>query len=124
MSSVITITQNEKVVEAYRSKIDLEVLPLINGHLLNEEDLIIQNHIRELMCLDKTTLNIKLLDPDFLISVFSHLKSLEADGLIKVDGGDITVTTKGNLFIRNICAALDAKLFKKQIGQHTFSKAI
>ncbi len=116
--------QNEKVAETYQNKIDLGILPLVNGHLLNEEDLIIHNHIHELMCLNKTTLNTKLFDPDFLTAALSKLKSLEADGLVKVDGDAINVTTKGNLFIRNICAAIDAQLFKKQISTHTFSKAI
>jgi oxygen-independent coproporphyrinogen III oxidase len=116
--------QNEKVVEAYQNKIGLGIFPLVNGHLLNEEDIIIQHNIGELMCLNKTTLNINSFDPDFLITVFSKLKSLEADGLVKVKGAAINVTTKGNLFIRNICAALDAQLFKKQSGQYTFSKAI
>ena len=116
--------QNEKVAETYQNKINLGILPLVNGHLLNEEDLIIHNHIHELMCLNKTILNTKLFDPDFLTAALSKLKSLEADGLVKVDGDAINVTTKGNLFIRNICAAIDAQLFKKQISTHTFSKAI
>ncbi len=48
--------QNEKVVEEYEAKINSGSLPLVNGHLLNEEDLTIQNYIHELMCLNKTTL--------------------------------------------------------------------
>ena len=116
--------QNEKVVETYQNKIGLGILPLVNGHLLNEEDVIIQNHIHELMCLDKSKLNIKSLDPDFLTTAFSKLKSLEADGLVMVEGATINVTSKGNLFIRNICASIDAQQFKKQMSQQTFSKAI
>ncbi len=116
--------QNEKVVEDYNKKIGEGKLPLVNGHLLDEEDIIIQNNIHELMCLNKTTLEVKSLDLDFVISAFSKLTSLQADGLVTVDGATIHVTSKGKLFIRNICAATDAQLFKKQIGQLTFSKAI
>jgi len=116
--------QNEKVVEAYENKINEGILPLENGHLLNEEDMIIQQHIHELMCLNKTTLNSKSLDHDFLISAFPKLRTLEEDGLLNLDQDTIHVTTKGKLFIRNICAAIDAQLNKKQISQHTFSKAI
>ena len=116
--------QNEKVVEAYENKIDLGILPLENGHLLDEEDMIIQNHIHELMCLNKTKVNTRSLDPDFLISAFSKLKILEEDDLVIVDGNSIHVTVKGKLFIRNICAAIDAQLYKKQISTQTFSKAI
>jgi len=116
--------QNEKVVEEYEAKVNSGILPLVNGHLLNKEDLIVQNYIHELMCLNKTTLHKKLHDPDFLISVLSKLTSMEADGLVNLGGDAISVTLKGRLFIRNICAAFDAHLFKKEIAGHTFSKAI
>jgi oxygen-independent coproporphyrinogen III oxidase len=117
-------TQNEKVVEDYEAKINSGNFPLVNGHLLNEEDLLIQKYIQELMCLNKTTLHRELHDPDFLISVSSKLTSMEADGLVTIDGDEINVTVKGRLFIRNICAAFDAYLFKKEIKGQTFSKAI
>ena len=117
-------SQNEKLVEGYQHTLAQGVLPLANGHLLNEEDIIIQQHIHELMCLNKTMLNTKSLDKDFLVSVFSKLKILEADGLVKVDGDVIYVTAKGKLFIRNICAAIDAQLYKKQFSQQTFSMAV
>jgi oxygen-independent coproporphyrinogen-3 oxidase len=116
--------QNEKVVEAYENKIAQGILPLENGHLLDEEDIIIQQYIHELMCLNKTTLDINSLDPDFLISAFSKLKTLDEDGLVIVDENTIHVTSKGKLFIRNICAAIDAQLYRKQISTRTFSKAI
>ncbi len=123
-ASQYAFVQNEKVVEDYQDKISSGILPLVNGHLLNDEDLIIQNHIHELMCLNKTILNTKSLDKDFLITAFSKLENLEADGLVKVVGDAIRVSAKGKLFIRNICAAIDAKLFKKQISHQAFSKAI
>ena len=116
--------QNEKVVEEYNKKINEGKLPFVNGHLLDEEDIMIQNNIHELMCLNKTTLDVQSLDPDFVTSAFSKLISLQADGLVTVDGATIHVTSKGKLFIRNVCAAIDAQLFKKQITQLTFSKAI
>ena len=116
--------QNEKVVETYQDNITLGVLPLVNGHLLTEEDLIIQDHIHELMCLDKTTFNTRSLNPDFLGTAFSKLRALESDNLVKVDGNSIHVTKEGRLFIRNICSAVDLQLFGKEIVQRTFSKAI
>ena len=116
--------QNEKVVEAYEDKINSGILPLVNGHLLNEEDLVIQNNIHELMCLNRTMLNAQSLDKDFITFAFAKLQSLQQDGLVIVDGEKIEVTVKGNLFIRNICAAIDAQLFKKEMRLQTFSKAI
>ena len=116
--------QNEKVIEDYEAKINSGNLPLVNGHLLNEEDLLIQNYIHELMCLNKTTLHKELHDVDFLTNILSKLSSLEADGLVEIDEDVINVTSKGRLFIRNICAAVDAYLFNKEMKVQTFSKAI
>ncbi len=116
--------QNEKVVEDYEAKINAGILPLVNGHLLSKDDLVIQNHIHELMCLNKTMLHDEAYDIDFLTSILSRLSSLEADGLLQIEDNVITVTEIGRLFIRNICAAFDAYLFKKDMAVQTFSKAI
>ena len=116
--------QNEKVVEDYEAKINSGVLPIVNGHLLNEEDGVIQNYIHELMCMNKTMLQDEMHDIDFLTSILSRLSSLAADGLVEAEDNVITVTEKGKLFIRNICAAFDAYLFKKDMAAQTFSKAI
>ncbi len=48
----------------------------------------------------------------------------KTDGFINLEGDVISVTEKGRLFIRNICAAFDAYLFKKGLAGQTFSKAI
>ena len=116
--------QNEKVIEDYEAKINSGIFPLVNGHLLSDEDLLIQNYIHEFMCLNKTTLHKELHDIDFLTSILSKLSSLEADGLVAIDESVLHVTAKGRLFIRNICAAVDAYLFKKEMTVQTFSKAI
>lgn len=116
--------QNEKEVELYQEKINLGVLPLVNGHLLNEEDLVIRKKILELMCDSKTSLHKELVNADFKEHVFSKLQMLEEDGLVTIDNDDIQVTKKGNSFIRNISAALDIKLWKNESGAKTFSKAI
>ena len=116
--------QNEKVVEAYEEKINSGILPLVNGHMLTGEDLVIQNNIHELMCQGRTLLNANLLNADFLASSFSKLKKLKEDGLAEVMGNVIFVTAKGGLFIRNICAAIDARIYNNQLTAQTFSKAI
>ena len=116
--------QNEKVVEDYEAKINSGSLPLVNGHVLNEEDLVIQNYIHELMCLNKTTLHKEMHDVDFIIHIYSKLVAMQDDGFINLEGDVVSVTEKGRLFIRNICAAFDAYLFKKELSGQTFSKAI
>ena len=116
--------QNEKVVEDYEEKINRGILPLVNGHLLNEEDIIIRKKMLELICENKTSLNKKLLAHDFLENALSKLHALEADGLVTIDEENIRVTANGNSFIRNISAAIDARLWRKDKGANAFSKAI
>jgi len=97
---------------------------LVNGHLLSSEDIIIRKNILELMCENETILDNKLLGHDFIISAFSRLQELEADGLVTVDEANIHVTSKGKSFIRNICVAIDARLWREHKDVNTFSKAI
>lgn len=116
--------QNEKVVEAYEEKINQGILPLINGHKLSEEDLILRKNILELMCENKTNLDSESLNPAFISSAFQKLAELEKDGLVNINGKNIEVTTKGNSFIRNIIAAIDIQLWRDTKNVNTFSKAI
>ncbi len=116
--------QNEKEVEAYEEKISRNEFPLVHGHLLNQEDLVIRLKILQLMCQNETLLNNPLLEPAFVETAFSKLNELEQDGLVILDGRKISVTPKGMSFIRNISAAIDAQLWRKEIGVPTFSKAI
>jgi len=99
--------QNEKTVEVYMEKIDQGVLPLVNGHVLSEKDIIIRKNILELMCENKTRLDSDLLEPRFIHDAFSRLENLAADDLVVINKTNICVTTRGRSFIRNIIAAID-----------------
>lgn len=116
--------QNEKEVEVYEEKVNQGILPIVHGHLLNEEDVVIRKKILELMCENQTNLNTEALDPEFVKEAFAKLKQLQEDGLVMVNDKHIAVTPEGSSFIRNISAAIDAQLWRKQISGNTFSKAI
>jgi len=116
--------QNEKVVEAYTDKINQGKLPLVNGHLLSREDIIIRKNILELMCENKTRLDDKLLAPEFIKSALSKLRELQADGLVTIHKTNIDVTPKGRSFIRNIIVAIDPYLWRGHKDIRTFSRAI
>ena len=116
--------QNDKVVETYEEKIEVGEWPIVAGHKLTAEDLIIRRYILELMCRNRTTILPGLLDESFITSVFQRLAEMEHDGLVEVSKGHIQVTESGNSFIRNIVSALDERLWKNQPGVQTFSKAI
>lgn len=116
--------QNEKEVEAYEEKMGRGEFPLVHGHLLSEEDQIIRRKILELMCRNETVLDNPLLDTAFIENVFGKLRHLQQDGLVQLNGKQVIVTPKGMSFIRNISAAVDALLWRKQNDAETFSKAI
>jgi len=116
--------QNEKEVEGYEDKIERGEWPIITGHILNDEDLILRRDILALICTGKTTFNPADLEHNFLDAAKEKLKQLEGDGLLIVRENEITVTDKGQMFIRNICASLDARMWRKSNGERIFSKAI
>jgi oxygen-independent coproporphyrinogen-3 oxidase len=116
--------QNEKEVEAYEEKIESGNWAFITGHLLTEEDRMLRQHILNLMCKTETILNEPGLDQQFLTSAIEKLKHLEGDGLLIMHENKISVSKKGQLFVRIICAALDARLFRKGSSLAIFSKAI
>ncbi len=116
--------QNEKDIEAYQDKVNMGEFPIVNGHVLNKEDLLIRTHILELMCIGKTMLKVNELDEIFVNEAFSKFKFLEEDGLVEIKERQIIVTEKGAIFIRNISAVLDAKLWRNGLTSNVFSKAI
>jgi len=120
----VAFAQNEKEVEAYQEKIDQGILPLVNGHLLSDEDLKIRKKILELMCEHVTRIDDLDMEPAFMEQAISKLKDLEQDGLLELKDSVIHVTALGRSFIRNISATIDAHLYHRQIGGNTFSKAI
>jgi oxygen-independent coproporphyrinogen-3 oxidase len=115
--------QNEKEVESYEEKIESGNWSFITGHALTEEDLILRKNIIELMCNGNTTL-VNRIDKRFLKEAFNKLKQLEGDGLLEVENNTISISDKGQLFVRNICAAVDARMWRKSSQEETFSKAI
>ena len=116
--------QNEEKVEEYQEKIQQGEFPLVNGHLLTEEDLSIRKNILDLMCRGYTEIDEKTFDNSALENVWQQLSLLEEDGLLKIKNNSITVTEKGSLFIRNISATLDARMRRKKAEGNMFSKSI
>jgi oxygen-independent coproporphyrinogen III oxidase len=116
--------QNEKEVEAYQEKIKLGKLPLINGHLLDDKDIIIRKHILNLMCNGTTTLMNDSFDNSYINTVLEKLNGLKEDGLVEIKDSTIKITSKGKLFVRNISATLDTYLQNKSSQSTVFSKAI
>lgn len=116
--------QNEKEIELYEQKVNDGIFPVVNGHLLNAEDLLIRQHILDLMCHGRTVLNTPALHAAYINRCLQSLATLQDDRLVEVENDRITVTANGKLFVRNICACLDAHLLQNETPVAAFSRAI
>ncbi|WP_044397496.1 oxygen-independent coproporphyrinogen III oxidase [Lacinutrix sp. Hel_I_90] len=117
-------TQNTKGIEDYYHLIEAQILPIFRGHILNDEDLIIRQHILNLMCQFETSWNDNRVVFKELPDTLIRLKEMETDGLIEIQAKSITVTEKGKPFIRNICMAFDVLLQRKKPETQLFSMTV
>jgi oxygen-independent coproporphyrinogen-3 oxidase len=69
--------QNEKEIEVYEQKITAGKLPLVNGHLLNEEDLVVRKNILDLMCNNHTVVEQEKLSSGYINHCMEGLAKLE-----------------------------------------------
>lgn len=116
--------QNEKTVGDYLERIEAGELPILRGHLLNEEDLILRRHILNIMCRFETSWSAPALQHPFLETAIHQLQEMVADGLVELTPFHLKVTTAGRPFLRNICLAFDARFWNKQPEAPLFSKVM
>lgn len=116
--------QNEKDVELYQQGIEQGRWPHTSGHCLTTEDLRLRAHILDLMCRGATHWDGTPFDQAFGESVENKITQFVHDGFLETGGSRIRVTPRGQLFIRNIVAAFDARLYRKTSMAATFSRAI
>ena len=119
-----SFAQNIKSIEDYYQMLELNKLPLTKGHILNKEDLIIRQHILNLMCDFETSWESTDLFFPEITQVVSQLEEMENDGLLILKTNGITVTSAGKAFIRNICMAFDLRLKRHQPKMQLFSSTI
>jgi oxygen-independent coproporphyrinogen-3 oxidase len=116
--------QNEKLLETYQRRVQAGEIPLLRGHLLDEEDLVIRRHVLNLMTRMETSWKDASLNTPYLADVPSRLQEFERDGLLEMTAQGCKVTDAGRPFLRNICMAFDARLVRKAPGTQLFSKTI
>jgi oxygen-independent coproporphyrinogen-3 oxidase len=117
-------TQNVKTVEDYLQRANAGKFPLLKGHQLSNEDLVLRRYILDIMCKGEVTWNH---GPEITIPIAEgliRLKELESDGLVELLPSGLQVTQLGKRFLRNICMCLDARLWAAQPSAQLFSMAI
>lgn len=108
--SASAFAQNIKTVEEYQKVVAEGRFPIMKGHILSSEDLIIRKHILAIMCKGETDLTEDLNISNSLPSAMEKCRELEQDGLLTIEGNELKVTPKGRAFLRNICACFDTYL--------------
>jgi len=119
-----SFAQNVKTIEAYYLALNNNKLPVLRGHQLTEEDLIIRKHILNLMCQFETSWSENQMYFSEIPEVINQLKEMEHDGFVEFVKQGIQVTEKGKPFVRNICMAFDLRLKRKAPETELFSMTI
>ncbi|AWK05265.1 oxygen-independent coproporphyrinogen III oxidase [Flavobacterium crocinum] len=119
-----SFAQNTKNLEDYYQLLEWDKLPVVKGHILNEEDLIIRKHILNLTCELQTSWTKESLNFIELPEVLIALQEIENDGLIVIEENSIKITEAGRPFVRNICMAFDLHLKRKSPETNLFSMTV
>jgi len=122
--TLYSFAQNEKTIEDYYTALQHDKLPIVRGHILNEEDLIIRKHILDLMCHFHTSWEDSEKYFPEIIETLQSLKEMEKDNLVVLNQNNIKVTEAGKPYIRNICMAFDLRLKRNYPETRLFSMAI
>jgi len=122
--SYYAFAQNVKIVEDYLRLVNEGELPVFKGHLLTGDDLIIRKHILNIMCKGNATWNHHTEPCPSLFASLERLQPLADDDLIELNAWGLKVTPQGKPFLRNICMALDARLWANEPDTQLFSMAV
>ncbi len=123
-----TYSQNYRELEDYYKALDSDVLPIMRGLELNDDDLMRRAIIQALMChfeLDQESFNgtYQIDFNRYFATELEELREYEREGLLVISPQSIRVTPKGRMLIRNICMVFDKYLRTRQ--EHAlYSKVI
>ena len=115
--------QNNKSVEEYQKLVEEGIIPVVKGHILNDEDLIIRKHILNLMCRLETSWDLQTSFPE-IENALESLKEMEADGLVEISDNTIKITEKGRAFTRNVAMTFDLRMLRNKPETRIFSMTI
>lgn len=114
--------QNEKTVPDWRARLAKDELPIARGHVLTDEDLVLRQHILDVMTRFETTWEKGR--TAFLDEAQARLDELQRDGLVELLPTGVRVTEAGKPFVRNVCMALDARLARQAPDRPLFSRTV
>ena len=116
--------QNVKSLKEYYECLRNNELPVMRGHILNEEDLIIRKHILNLMCNFKTSWQEETMRIPEIEEILCKLSEMQNDGLIEISKNCLKVTETGKPYVRNVCLSFDLRLQRKKPQTKLFSMTV
>jgi oxygen-independent coproporphyrinogen III oxidase len=119
-----SFAQNVKTVEEYQELVNKGEFPVFRGHLLTAEDLVIREHILNIMCHFETSWKEDRLKFPELNACIERLEEMEKDGLVALSETGLKVPEKARPFVRNICMAFDLRLIRNKPATRIFSMTI
>lgn len=115
--------QNEKTVEDYQKRVEVGEIPVFRGHILNDEDLKIRQHILNLMCRLETSWDAQNFVPE-IQNAIEHLEEMKTDGLVEISENKIKITEKGRAFTRNVAMTFDLRMLRNKPEIRIFSMTV
>ena len=116
--------QNEKSVEDYIKRVNEGKLPVFRGHLLNDVDLVVRQHILNLMCNLETSWADDKLKLNNMNEILERLEEMKEDNLIEIYEDKLVVKESARMFVRNVCMAFDLRLASAKPEGKIFSMTI
>jgi oxygen-independent coproporphyrinogen III oxidase len=116
--------QNVKTVKEYQTLVSQGEIPVFRGHILTDEDLLMRQHILNMMCQFETSWNDESMKFENLEVHLNLLRELENDGLVIIKEHSLEIPEHARPFVRNICMAFDKKLQQQQSKEKLFSQTI
>ncbi len=114
-------SQNVKNLDDYYDMLANNELPIVKGHMLTNEDLIIRKHILDLMCHFETKWDDT---KPYVQKIIASLSEMIQDDLLELSPNSLKITESGKIFVRNICMAFDLRLLKNKPKTQLFSMVI
>ena len=114
--------QNVRSLSAYQSAISEGRFATDKGLTLTDDDRMRRELITQLMCNFWVDLGDKA--EENFAEELADLAAFEKDGLLDIDGSEVTLTPTGKLFVRNVAMVFDARLKRAGDSKVTYSRTI
>ena len=110
-----TYSQSVKELSQYYARIDADMLPIMRGYTLSEDDLLRREVILDLMCQERIDFGkfeqrYGINFNDYFADALEQLAEPVADGLVAIREQELVLLPEGKLMLRNVAMAFDAYL--------------